>query len=42
MSAIKDIDLISYQLGLIWAGIGIGTVIGFWLGVIRCKFGSGA
>jgi hypothetical protein len=37
MDIIKNIDLIAYQLGLIWAGIGLGTVIGFWLGVIHVK-----
>ena len=38
MGIIKDIDLIAYQLALLWTGIGLGTVIGFWLGVFHAKF----
>jgi hypothetical protein len=40
MTIIKDIDLIAYQLGLVWFGALLGTVIGFWLGVLREKYSS--
>jgi hypothetical protein len=32
---IKSTDLIFYQLAVAWAGMAVGTVIGFWLGVLR-------
>lgn len=38
MEAVKEIDLIGYQLALVWSGVVLGCVVGFWLGVLRCQF----
>jgi len=35
MGIIKDVELIGYQLAIVWSGVAVGTVVGFWLGVIR-------